>query len=160
MYLFNFVAAPKKVFMPRKYWVRLLFIFLLSSNFISKANFLDDTSKSKSNIWNSDTDVPREDSYLKLANNIQRYAKKFIGIHYKRGGKTAKGFDCSGFVGFVFKKFGMKLGDCSTEMSKLGYNIELSTALPGDLIFFRRSKNPKSSISHVGIVVEDFGMRV
>lgn len=102
----------------------------------------------------STTKVVIDEAYLKLADDIQRYSKKFIGIRYLRGGKATKGFDCSGFVIYVFTKFGMKLGACSTELAKLGYKVGSEEALPGDLIFFRRSTNPKSGISHVGIVIE------
>jgi lipoprotein Spr len=95
-----------------------------------------------------------KDSYLKLADDIQRYSKRFIGTRYLRGGKATKGFDCSGFVIYVFAKFGLKLGACSTELAKLGYDVSPKTALPGDLVFFKRGVSSKSGISHVGIVIE------
>lgn len=132
--------------------VSSLFIILSLSNFVSKANFNNDSPTKKASI--SATNEPIEESYLALANDIQRYAKKFIGIRYKSGGKATKGFDCSGFVGYVFKKFNMKLGACSTEMFRLGYDVPTNESLPGDLIFFKRSKNSKSGVSHIGIVVE------
>ena len=37
------------------------------------------------------------------------YAKKFMGTRYVRGGKSPKGFDCSGFTGYVFRQFGYNL---------------------------------------------------
>lgn len=143
---------PKNICMLRKSLVGSLFVILSLSNFASKANFTDGTPTKKKSV--SAIEEPIEESYLKLANDIQRYAKKFIGTRYQRGGKAAKGFDCSGFVGYVFKKFDMKLGACSTEMFRLGYDVETCESLPGDLIFFRRGRSPKSGISHVGIVVE------
>lgn len=152
MHLFNFVAEPKIVCMLKNCIVGSLFVILSLSNFASKANFSGDSPTKKASV--SATKEPIEESYLKIANDIQRYAKKFIGTRYKSGGKAAKGFDCSGFVGYVFKKFGMKLGACSTEMFRLGYEVETNEALAGDLIFFRRGKSSKSGISHVGIVVE------
>jgi len=152
LHLFNFVAEPKIVCMLKNCIVGSLFVILSLSNFASKANFNGDSPTKKASI--SATKEPIEESYLELANDIQRYAKKFIGTRYKSGGKAAKGFDCSGFVGYVFKKFGMKLGACSTEMFRLGYDVETNEALAGDLIFFKRGKNSKSGISHVGIVVE------
>ncbi len=48
------------------------------------------------------------------------------------------------FFCYVFKKFGMKLGACSTEMLRLGYDVEINEALAGDLIFFRRGKDLKA----------------
>jgi len=137
--------------MQRKYFVGLLLVIFSLTNLICKASFVFDFS-TKNALMNANEE-PSEISYLKLTNDIQRYAKKFIGIRYKSCGKTAKGFDCSGYVGYVFKKFGMKLGACYTEMYKLGYDIEIKEALTGDLIFFRRGKSTKSGISHIGIVV-------
>ncbi len=152
MHLFNFVPEPKIVCMRRKYFIGSLIVILSLSNLVSRANFISETPTKKVSV--SANETPIGESYLKLANDIQRYAKKFIGTRYKSGGKAAKGFDCSGFVGYVFKKFGMKLGACSTEMFKLGYDVETNEALPGDLIFFRRGRSSKSGVSHVGIVVE------
>jgi hypothetical protein len=137
--------------MQRNYFVGLLFFIFSLTNLICKANFVSDSLTKKTTLCTNEE--PTEVSYINLANDIQRYAKKFIGIRYKSGGKTAKGFDCSGYVGYVFKKFGMKLGACCTEMYKLGYDIETKEALTGDLIFFRRGKSTKSGISHIGIVV-------
>ncbi|WP_394993072.1 C40 family peptidase [Emticicia sp.] len=102
----------------------------------------------------STTEVSIKDPYLKLADDIQRYSKKFIGTPYLRGGKATKGFDCSGFVIYVFAKFGLKLGACSTELAKLGYDVSSEAAMPGDLIFFKRGANSKSGVSHVGIVID------
>ena len=139
--------------MQKKYFVGLLLVIFSLTNLICKASFVSDFSTKNASVYANEE--PTEiSSYLKLTNDIQRYAKKFIGIRYKSGGKAAKGFDCSGFVGYVFKKFGMKLGACCTEMYKLGYDIETKEALAGDLIFFRRGKSTKSGISHIGIVLE------
>ena len=102
----------------------------------------------------STIEVPINDPYFKLADDILRYSKKFIGTPYLRGGKATKGFDCSGFVIYVFAKFGLKLGACSTELAKLGYNVASAKAMPGDLIFFKRGTSSNSGVSHVGIVIE------
>jgi hypothetical protein len=138
--------------MQRKNFVVSLFVIFSLTNLVCKANFVIDSPTKKASVCTNEE--PTGVSYINLANDIQRYAKKFIGIRYKTGGKTAKGFDCSGFVGYVFKKYGMKLGACSTEMYKLGYDIETKEALTGDLIFFKRGKSTKSGISHIGIVLE------
>jgi cell wall-associated NlpC family hydrolase len=116
--------------------------------------FSNDDILTKKKSTSVTTEVSIKDPYLKLADDIQRYSKKFIGTRYLRGGKATKGFDCSGFVIYVFAKFGFKLGACSTELAKLGYDVPPTAALPGDLIFFKRGTSPKSGISHVGIVIE------
>jgi cell wall-associated NlpC family hydrolase len=98
--------------------------------------------------------APIKDPYLRLADDIQRYAKKFMSTRYVWGGTVPGGFDCSGLVRYCYQQFGMNLTQSSTELAKLGYEIPPLGSLPGDMIFFRKSSNAKSPISHVGLVVE------
>lgn len=95
-----------------------------------------------------------KDPYLKLADDIQRYAKKFMSTRYVWGGNVPGGFDCSGLVRYCYQQFGMNLTQGSSELFKLGYEIPPLGALPGDMIFFRKSSNAKSPVSHVGLIVE------
>lgn len=93
--------------------------------------------------------VENEDPYLQLATNILSYAKRFRGTPYRYGGTRPGGFDCSGYVRFVFAKFKMEIPHSSRELAAFGYKVEKPTALPGDLIFF----GYKNHVNHVGIVV-------
>jgi cell wall-associated NlpC family hydrolase len=95
-----------------------------------------------------------KDPYLRLAAQIENYSKKFIHTKYEWGGKKPGGFDCSGLVRFCFKKIGIELTQSSTDLEKLGYEIPPMGALAGDLIFFKRSSNANSPVSHVGIILE------
>lgn len=85
-----------------------------------------------------------------LRDSIADYAQNFIGTPYLWGGESTSGFDCSGFVLFVFKKFGFKLPHSSAAMGNLGSTKEKSIAETGDIILFKGSQS--SSIGHVGIV--------
>ncbi len=77
--------------------------------------------------------------------------KQYLGIRYRFGGTTPAGFDCSGFVRFMFGKvFDMQLPRSSREMSALGTKVERNELKPGDLVFFRNARN---RINHVGIFV-------
>ncbi|RFS13417.1 C40 family peptidase [Emticicia sp. C21] len=93
-------------------------------------------------------------SNSKLTDDLQRFARKLIGIRYLWSGKTLKGFDCSGLVNYVFAKFGMKLSHRSTDLFKMGHQTTPEAALPGDLIFFKINSSRKDEVSHVGIVLE------
>lgn len=82
--------------------------------------------------------------------NLIRYAKYFLGIPYYWGGKTPKGFDCSGFIQFVHKMFGLKLRRDSWmqfEDSKFVSENPLGGEL-GDLMFFAEDGK---KITHVGL---------
>lgn len=77
-------------------------------------------------------------------------ALQFQGTQYKRGGQSPDtGFDCSGYVRFVFKEsYGQNLPRSAAEMAKLGEPIDLHSLQAGDLVFFNTRKRPNS---HVGI---------
>jgi cell wall-associated NlpC family hydrolase len=77
--------------------------------------------------------------------------RQYFGIRYRFGGTTPAGFDCSGFVQFMFSKvFNMQLPRSSKEMSALGIKVGRSELKPGDLVFFRNGRN---RINHVGIFI-------
>ncbi len=80
------------------------------------------------------------------------YAKQFIGVRYVYGGKSPSGFDCSGFVGYVFKKFGVSLNSSASSMYSNGVRVSKTTLRAGDLLFFdASSRKSAGAIDHVGI---------
>jgi cell wall-associated NlpC family hydrolase len=77
-------------------------------------------------------------------------AKAYLGTPYHYGGTTPKGFDCSGFVRFVFGAFGFGLERSSYSQAKQGEPIDPKQIQPGDLLFFKTRGN-QNRVSHVGI---------
>lgn len=74
---------------------------------------------------------------------------KYLGTPYRYGGSSPSGFDCSGFVGFVFQQHGYNLPRTAASISGVGVAIDKSNLREGDLVFF---KGPGAScINHVGI---------
>ncbi len=83
------------------------------------------------------------------ADAIIKTAKKYIGTRYVFGGTTPKGFDCSGFVQYVFKQNGFAIPRTADEQYKLGKRIKKRAELdPGDLVFF---STYEKGASHCGI---------
>lgn len=82
--------------------------------------------------------------------NLLDYAMSQTGATYRRGGTNPEsGFDCSGFVRYVFDHVeGLSLPHSSRAMSLIGSRIALADLKPGDLVFFRIFRH---GISHVGI---------
>lgn len=73
-------------------------------------------------------------------------AKRYIGVPYSYGGSSPAGFDCSGFVQYVFKQHGVYLPHSSAAMFGVGSSV--SSLAPGDLVFFNTNGR---GVSHVGI---------
>jgi cell wall-associated NlpC family hydrolase len=83
--------------------------------------------------------------------------EKYLGIRYKRGGNSTKGFDCSGFTRQIYSEvFGIDLPHQSSEQNR----VNLLTTVPtdelktGDLVFFSTGRS-KKGINHVGIYLSD-----
>jgi cell wall-associated NlpC family hydrolase len=81
-------------------------------------------------------------------------ASDLIGIRYRRRGDNPQtGFDCSGFVDYVFREgVGLVLPHGSRAISKAGMPVTRDELEPGDLVFF---KTMRHAFSHVGIYLGD-----
>lgn len=95
-----------------------------------------------------------EDFFLASISDTRKqlldYALTFQGVPYVWGGVSPNGFDCSGFVYYVFNNgINCPLARASTEQYKISVKIDESDREPGDLIFFKDLSSGK--IDHVGI---------
>lgn len=80
--------------------------------------------------------------------DIVQYARQFVGNPYVWGGTDpVNGADCSGFVQTIYRQFGISLPRTADEQARVGTRIPVSSAQPGDLIFY----GTEDHIYHVAI---------
>lgn len=79
-------------------------------------------------------------------------AMRFGGVPYVWGGDTPAGFDCSGFVQYVFRQVGINLPRTADVQYELGRQVLQTELQPGDLVFF---ETYEPGASHNGIYIGD-----
>ncbi|PKO47419.1 MAG: glycoside hydrolase [Betaproteobacteria bacterium HGW-Betaproteobacteria-22] len=96
--------------------------------------------------------VAEEASWPEQAREVLLNALSLTGIRYQYGGNSPEsGFDCSGFVRYVYQQAtNLSLPHSARAISQLGKTIPRHELKPGDLVFFNTLK---SAFSHVGIYV-------
>ena len=78
-------------------------------------------------------------------------ALEHLGVPYRWGGSTPRGFDCSGFTWYVFSRHGMELPRVAADQFRVGRRIDRNAVRPGDLLFFETiSEGP----SHVALALD------
>lgn len=79
-------------------------------------------------------------------------ARGYAGTAYRSGGATPEGFDCSGFVQYLYGRLGISLPRTASDQFEIGREVNVERLAPGDLVFFRTEGH---RVSHVGIAVGD-----
>lgn len=132
----------------------ILFLLIFSSfySFSQHDSTHTPTHQSDSLVVIADTaHIPAVDS---LVAEVLNYAKSFLGSPYRYAGKSKAGFDCSGFVSTVYKKFGVQLDPSSYGMEGSGRSIPRDQIKPGDILFFVNTQRRRRGVGHVGLAFE------
>ena len=82
--------------------------------------------------------------------DIAAFAQSFIGAKYVWGGTDPEGFDCSGFVYYVYKNFGITLNRTAASIATNGFEVSSDDLRLGDILCFYSTKD---YIGHVGIYI-------
>ena len=77
---------------------------------------------------------------------VVEIAKRYLGTPYSWAGASPAGFDCSGFVMYVYSRIGIQLPHSSWMLWGVGKPVAPNDLRPGDIVFF-------SGLGHVGIYV-------
>jgi peptidoglycan DL-endopeptidase CwlO len=82
---------------------------------------------------------------------IVSVAYKYNGYRYRYGGASPAGFDCSGFVYYVYKQAGISIGRDTNAQYNSGTRVSFSNLQPGDIVLF--SNTYRRGLSHAAIYV-------
>jgi len=84
---------------------------------------------------------------------LVNYACSLAGTPYKYGSKDIQqGFDCSGYVTYVFNHFGIRVPRVSTDFTSVQHAVPLEDAKLGDLILFTGTDSTNRIVGHMGII--------
>jgi len=96
-------------------------------------------------VINTSTTTPQE---------LISFAQTLLGIPYKYGSTDPnEGFDCSGFITYVFNHFNITVPRSSVDFTHVPQEIPLDQAKPGDLILFTGTDSTIRVVGHMGIIV-------
>jgi cell wall-associated NlpC family hydrolase len=111
-------------------------------------------------------DTVKTDSVLVPASQIQTknvhsqqvvdFAKTLVGVRYKYASTDPKqGFDCSGFITYVFSHFNILVPRSSIDFTSVGRTIPADSAKAGDLILFTGTDSTEKFVGHMGLVISN-----
>ena len=90
---------------------------------------------------------------LPYADSLVAFASMFTGTPYKFTGCDPNGFDCSGFINYVYEHFGIDIPRTAKDISKIGQTISIKALMPADILVFGYvNKNGEYRVQHVGMV--------
>lgn len=130
-----------------------------------------DTSLAKADTAENDSlllfvDTLKMDSVLVPASQVHThhvhpqqvvdFAKTLIGTPYKYASTDPKqGFDCSGFITYVFTHFNIVVPRSSIDFTNVGKTISADSAKAGDLILFTGTDSTEKFVGHMGLVISN-----
>ena len=90
------------------------------------------------------------------ADEVVTFAETLIGVKYKYGSSIKQnGFDCSGFINYVFNHFNIPVPRVSSDFTNAGKEVPIRESKRGDLILFTGSNANSGVVGHMGIVTQN-----
>ncbi|PSL40677.1 peptidoglycan endopeptidase LytE [Planomicrobium soli] len=115
----------------------------------SKTGWVLSTLVTPATAAKASSTVKKASSSSSIDSKVVSEALALRGTPYVFGGTTTRGFDCSGFIQYVFKQAGKNIS--RTTLTQYAETTAVSSPKPGDLVFFANTY--RAGISHVGIYI-------
>ena len=87
-----------------------------------------------------------------MIRRITGMALQHVGVPYVYGGSSPSGFDCSGFIYYIFGQAGISLPRVADDQYMMGVPVPFENLRTGDLVFF---VDDSGELSHVGMYLQD-----
>ncbi len=120
---------------------------------------IQDTIPAKKLLSNEQPDVPHREAINSKdvsPENLVSFAETLIGTPYKYASTDPHvGFDCSGFITYVFNNYKIDVPRSSKDFKNKGIEIPLSQSKKGDLILFTGTDSTERIIGHMGIIISN-----
>ncbi|MFC5604203.1 C40 family peptidase [Sporosarcina koreensis] len=114
-----------------------------------KTGWALNTLLTKQSVSAANVSAAKSSNHVALSDKVVKRATGLTGIPYVFGGTSTKGFDCSGFVQYVYKQSGKSVA--RDTLGQYAQSKKVSKPQPGDLVFFQNTY--RKGISHVGIYI-------
>ena len=146
-------SRPVKFFFLMKNF--FLFLSIISMLILSSCSTSKKIRKTEPDV-STKNNLPSPTANKVSANDVINFAETLIGIKYKYGGESIEdGFDCSGFVNYVFNHFNISVPRVTTDFANAGEEVPINESKPGDIILFTGSDARSHTVGHVGIITEN-----
>ncbi|HNW90620.1 MAG TPA: C40 family peptidase [Bacteroidales bacterium] len=143
-----------------EYILNLLFVVFMAMLIPTIHSQTGDVYQKNDSIFAVQKDSIHADSLVKqeyneaVIDSVINFGKQFLGLKYKYHGQSPAGFDCSGYVSYIFGKYGYTFPHSSSAMSTLGQKVDLKEARKGDFIFFKGRSSKSSGVGHVALIIK------
>ena len=139
--------------------LRLVAIFAITLSFYTQGSPKDSLQEDEVLVYDETSLILEPMSSMALPtlrDSIVNFGRQLLGSPYAAAGCSAAGFDCSGFVFYVFKHFSIEVPRSSSLYKNFGTEVPIGDVQIGDVLVF---KSPtRNAIGHVGIVTKPNGM--
>lgn len=131
----------------------IIFCLLLTSVFAAKSQTTVPVQYQQLVSKLTEQNPAKKPQQTESPNRLLEFAKSMLGIRYRSASSSpSRGFDCSGFVNYVFSNFGFKVPRSSREFATSGESKKLEDAKIGDVILFTGTNSRSRTPGHVGII--------
>lgn len=117
-----------------------------------------ETSGTSKKNTTPDTSIPSGTINTKniIADSVVDFAETLIGTRYKYGSAIKEqGFDCSGFINYVFNHYKIQVPRSSIDFTNAGTPVSLDESKRGDLILFTGTDTTGWVVGHMGIITQN-----